>query len=88
MRTRRFHVSTVLLLGLVVLSIPGCDRQDDPDLGRQTAPMHNGQPSGPEDVNVPGKIIKTDAEWKKLLTPEQYRVTRLKETERAFSGKY
>jgi peptide-methionine (R)-S-oxide reductase len=32
------------------------------------------------------KIIKTDAEWKRLLTPEQYRVTRQKGTEAAYSS--
>jgi peptide-methionine (R)-S-oxide reductase len=34
------------------------------------------------------KITKTDDEWKKQLTAEQYKVTRKHGTERAFSGEY
>ncbi|HHG84588.1 MAG TPA: peptide-methionine (R)-S-oxide reductase [Bacteroidetes bacterium] len=34
------------------------------------------------------KVVKTEAEWKALLTPEQYNVARKAGTERAFTGEF
>jgi peptide-methionine (R)-S-oxide reductase len=34
------------------------------------------------------KIVKSDAEWRRILTAEQYRVARQQGTERAFTGPY
>ncbi len=34
------------------------------------------------------KVVKTDEEWRRQLTPEQYRILRQKGTERAFTGKF
>jgi peptide-methionine (R)-S-oxide reductase len=61
-------------------------------------PMKNKAMEKPETVSVyseekkavvdVGRVYKTDDEWKKLLTPEQFRVTRKKGTERAFANEY
>src|SRR5262245_40671716 len=42
----------------------------------------------PELVGTPpsGRLEKTEAEWRDILTTEQFRITREKGTERAYSG--
>ncbi len=38
--------------------------------------------------SVEKKVEKTEAEWRESLSPQRYRVLRMKGTERAFTGKY
>jgi peptide-methionine (R)-S-oxide reductase len=37
---------------------------------------------------MPEKVVKSEDDWKKQLSPEQYQVTRKAGTEPAFTGKY
>lgn len=41
-----------------------------------------------ENTTKAPKIQKPEAEWRRQLTPEQYRVTRQQGTERAFTGEF
>ncbi|MFN0199197.1 MAG: peptide-methionine (R)-S-oxide reductase MsrB [Planctomycetaceae bacterium] len=57
----------------------------------KSQPKSNAQPaadSPPSDANPNDKVVKTEAEWRKLLTKEQFRVTRLKGTEPAYQNAY
>jgi len=62
------------VLGL--LALPAAEPVVEP-VGTTNAPAWNGR----------DRVVKTDEDWRKQLSSEQYRVLRRKGTERAYSGK-
>jgi peptide-methionine (R)-S-oxide reductase len=71
----KYLVSIILLTFIVTSFACAQKKKDQPVAGTTT-------------VVSTSKLTKPDEEWKKQLTSEQYKVTRQKGTERAFSGKY
>jgi peptide-methionine (R)-S-oxide reductase len=64
----------------------GSDRGKDK--GKRVAIVEFTKAGERKGVVMVDKVVKTEAEWRKQLTAEEFEVARQKGTERAFSGKY
>src|SRR5215218_5514223 len=89
MKTAKYLV----VLMLTGLSATACDRRASatdkppaPGATSATTTPTTGASNPYDNVERKDKITKTDAEWKKQLTADQFHILREKGTERAFTG--
>ncbi len=79
-----FALLVICLAGVVVAAAVGLAGTR---LSGDAAPAPGARETDMNDDWVPGqRVIKTADQWRRLLTPEQYAVTRQAATERPFTG--
>ncbi len=75
-----------LVAGLAFVSCNAAPLAQDKGGQGHKAMTYPGLTVENESPKRPDKVVKTDAEWKKALTPDQYKILRAKATETPFCG--
>lgn len=89
MDPRTIPASLLLSASIIVVVLAQATQppQESPD-GQAPRPSAEAGEARPDSGSGMEKVIRTEREWRKLLTPEQYKVLRQKGTERPFRNKY
>lgn len=102
MKNKFIYTSTIILLITAIAVAVGCARSASSTNGgapagpeaaatppkATKAPATNTAPPSADDVFDGQKIVKSDEEWKTLLTAEQFHILREEGTERPYTGEY
>jgi peptide-methionine (R)-S-oxide reductase len=81
-----FKPIPLLLAILSGITVGGEAMSADTPAPSKTGSVKQTEP--PEAAAKPQKVVRSEQEWQRLLTPQQYRVLRKKGTERPFVNKY
>jgi peptide-methionine (R)-S-oxide reductase len=87
-------VAALSVIVTIIIVVAGCERssatggQKQQQQVEKTAHSSSATGVAAAEKDDVGRVVKTDQEWRTLLTPQQYNVLRDKGTERAFTGAY
>jgi peptide-methionine (R)-S-oxide reductase len=100
MKYKAIFLGTFILVITAIAVAVGCARSASSGANETTSVNTETEPTppkggrtakpapGPDDVFDGQEVVKTNEEWKAILTPEQYYILREAGTERAYSGEY
>ena len=78
----RLTILVLLTYGIITTLLTACDAAPPAANPPESIRLYSSAAKG---YIMSPKVIKSDAEWRKLLTPEQFHITREKGTEPAYS---